>query len=75
MDPKISARTADVWWNSLAEGMQVTEQLRIQFGEGSAVALFGIMKDRGDGNYVYEDTTKLTPGFQMEQVDCAALEK
>jgi hypothetical protein len=31
--PKISARTADVWWNSMAEGMSVTEQLRIQFGE------------------------------------------
>jgi hypothetical protein len=31
------------------------------------------MKDRGDGTYVYEDTTKLTPGFQMEQVSCEGL--
>lgn len=73
MDPKISARTADVWWISMAEGMTVTEQLKIQFGEGSAVALFGAMKDRGDGTYVYADTTKLTPGFQMSQIDCESI--
>ena len=70
MDPKIGGRTADVWWNSKAEGMNVTEQLKIQFGEGSAAAFFGEMVDRGDGTYVYKDTTKLTPGFQMWQVDC-----
>ncbi len=51
MDPKISGRIADVWWDSLAEGMRVTEQLKIEFGEGSAVALFGEMTDRGDGIY------------------------
>jgi hypothetical protein len=70
MDPKISARTADVWWNSMAEGMTVTEQLKIVFGEGSAVAKFGEMVDRGDGTYVYKDVTKLTNGFQMSQTDC-----
>lgn len=74
MDPKISARTADVWWNAKAEGTTVTEQLRIQFGEGSAVALFGEMVDRRDGAYVYKDTTKLTPGFQMSQIDCEQME-
>ena len=70
MDPKISARTADVWWNSMAEGMTVTEQLKIVFGEGSAVAKFGEMIDRGDGTYIYKDPTHLTNGFQMSQVDC-----
>jgi hypothetical protein len=59
----------------MAEGMQVTEQLKIQFDKGSAVALFGEMIDRGDGTYVYKDSTKLTPGFQMSQVDCTELDE
>ena len=75
MDPKISGRIADVWWDSTAEGMNVKEQLNIEFGEGSAVALFGEMVDRGDGVYVYKDMTKLTPGFQMSQVDCESFVK
>lgn len=73
MNPAISGRIADVWWDSMAEGMTVTEQLHIEFGEGSAVALFGEMVDRGDGTYVYKDTKKLTPGFQMSQTDCETL--
>lgn len=73
MDPNISARTARVWWNAMAEGMTVTEELHIQFGEGSAVALFGEMIDRGDGVYVYRDSAKLTPGPQMSQIDCEYL--
>lgn len=74
MDPKISGRIADLWWDSLAEGMNVTEQLKIEFGEGSAVALFGEMIDRGDGVYVYKDATKLTPSFQMSQISCDSLD-
>jgi hypothetical protein len=74
MDPKISGRIADVWWDSFAEGMSVKEQLNIEFGEGSAVALFGEMMDRGDGVYVYKDVAKLTPGFQMSQTDCESLD-
>lgn len=73
MDPKTSSRLADVWWNSLGEGMQVTEQLKIQFGEGSAVALGGEMMDRGDGVYIYKDGAELTPGIQMSQIDCESL--
>jgi len=74
MNPEISGRIADVWWDSFAEGMNITEQLKIEFGEGSAVAFFGEMVDRGDGVYLYKDTTKLTLGFQMSQIDCEALE-
>lgn len=74
MDPRISGRIADVWWNSFAEGMNTTEQLKIEFGEGSAVVFFGEMTDRGDGVYVYKDIEKLTPGFQMSQVDCEVLD-
>jgi hypothetical protein len=73
MDPKISGRTADVWWNASAEGMTAQEQLKIIFGEGSAVALFGEMKDSEDGRYVYAHPEKLTPGFQMDQKDCAVI--
>lgn len=75
MDPKISGRIADVLWESFGEGMRVTEQLKIEFGEGSAVALFGEMIDKGDGIYVYKDATKLTPGFQMSQTDCEVLDE
>lgn len=74
MIPAISARIADVWWDSFAEGMRVTEQLRIVFGEGSAAAQFGEMVDRGDGVYVYKDVTNLTSGFQMNQVDCTGFD-
>lgn len=73
MDPNTSSRTADVLWESMAEGSLVKEQLKISFGEGSAVALFGEMVDRGDGVYVYKDANNLTPGFQMSQVDCEKL--
>jgi hypothetical protein len=72
-DPQMSGRRADVWWISMAEGMEVKEQLIIEFGEGSAVALFGEMVDRGDGVYVYKDKTKLTPGFLMSQIDCESM--
>ncbi|MFN4181510.1 MAG: hypothetical protein ACK4FA_02350 [Candidatus Paceibacteria bacterium] len=74
-DPYISGRRADVMWDSLAEGMKVTEELMIEFGEGSAVALFGEMVDRGDGVYVYKDKTKVTPGFLMGQVDCESMQE
>jgi len=74
MDPNISGRIADVWWDSFAEGMNVTEQLKIEFGEGSAVAFFGEMVNRGDGTYLYKDVAKLTPGFQMSQTDCESLD-
>lgn len=74
MNPATSARIAEVWWDSLQEGMNVTEQLKIQFGEGSAVAVYGEMVDRGDGVYLYKENTKLTAGFQMSQIDCDALD-
>lgn len=73
MDPSLGGRIALVWWNSLAEGMNVTEELEILFGEGSAVTLLGEMVDRGDGTYVYKDKTKLNPGLQMSQIDCERL--
>jgi len=73
LNPEIMGRTAMVWWDSLAEGMQVKEELQIEFGDGSAVVLFGEMEDRGDGVYAYKDKTKLTPGPTLSQMDCSSL--
>lgn len=70
VDRVAMARTADVWWNSMAEGMQVKEQLKIVFGEGNAQAGYGEMVDRGDGTYVYKNASKLTYGASMTDVAC-----
>ena len=63
-------RTAELWWNSSAEGMQVKEELNVEFGDGSASALYGEMVDRGDGVYVYKDKTALSFGSSLSQIDC-----
>ena len=70
VDPYMMGRTADVWWNSMAEGMQVKEQLKITFGEGNAQAGYGEMVDRGDGVYVYKNPDQLTYGISMTDVAC-----
>ncbi len=70
-----TSRTARVWWMALAEGMTTKQELHINFGQGSAAALFGEMVNRGDGVYVYKDQTKLTPGITMPQIDCGQLVK
>ncbi|MES3031737.1 MAG: hypothetical protein V4699_00640 [Patescibacteria group bacterium] len=75
VDKMMMARTADVWWDSLAEGMRVTEQLKIVFGEGNAAAGFGEMVDRGDGVYVYKDASQLTHGLSMTDVACGDLDE
>jgi hypothetical protein len=70
VDPNLMGRTALVWWNSMAEGMQTKEQLQIVFGEGDAQIGFGEMVDRGDGVYIYKDLSKLTYGDAMTDVNC-----
>lgn len=74
VDPYMMGRTADVMWNSLAEGMQVKEQLKIVFGKGNAQAGYGEMMDRGDGVYVYKDVSKLTYGMSMNDVACSEID-
>lgn len=71
VDQVAMARTADVWWNVMAEGMQSKEQLKIVFGEGTAQALFGEMIPDATGAYVYKDATKATYGVPMSDVACA----
>ena len=75
VDKNTMARTADVWWSSEAEGMSVKEELRVEFGDGSATAGFGEMVNRGDGVYVYKDKTNLTYIKQMNQIDCQSLDE
>jgi len=75
LDQTIMARHADVWWNSRAEGMEVKEQLSIQFGDGSATVGFGEMVDRGDGVYVYKDPTKLYWIKGMDQTNCDSIDE
>jgi hypothetical protein len=69
------SRTADVMWNSLAEGMNVTEELLIDFVDGSASVGFGEMIDRGDGVYVYKDKSKMTYRTDLNQIACEDLEE
>lgn len=76
LDQKAMARMADVWWDSFAEGMQVKEELRFSFGDGSAQIVGGEMIDRGDGVYVYKDKTKPIYGFPtMTQISCEDLDE
>lgn len=69
------SRTANVWWNSFAEGMSVKEELIIDFGDGSATVGFGEMIDRGDGVYVYKDKNNLYYQKSMSQIDCDSLDE
>ena len=76
VDQQTMSRTADVWWDSLAEGMNVTEELLISFGDGSAsVGFGGEQKDRGDGVYVYTDKSKIVYQLPMSQIDCESLDE
>lgn len=75
VDQTSMSRKAEVWWNSMAKGMTVKEELILNFGEGSANAGFGEMVDRGDGIYVYKDKTKLFYLDQLNQIDCQYLDE
>ena len=74
VDKYAMARTADVWWDSMAEGMTVKEELRIVFGEGTAQAGFSEMVDRGDGVYVYKDKENIGYWQEMTDVSCDDLD-
>ncbi|MDD3662495.1 MAG: hypothetical protein PHT84_01370 [Candidatus Pacebacteria bacterium] len=66
---------ASVWWNSLAEGMNIKEELTIKIREESATVGFGEMKDRGDGVYIYKDSSNLYFIENMPQIDCDILDE
>jgi hypothetical protein len=69
------SRTADVMWDSFAEGMNVTEELLIEFGDGNAAVLFGEMADRGDGVYIYKDKSKILSLQNLNQIACEDLQE
>jgi hypothetical protein len=46
---EMMARTANLWWYTVAEGMNTEEELKIIFGEGTASLGFGEMIDMGHG--------------------------
>jgi hypothetical protein len=73
VDKVMMARTADLWWFSFAEGMNVKEQLKIIFGEGTASVGFGEMVDRGDGVYVYKDSKNISYSLNLTDVSCLDL--
>lgn len=72
--PEMMARIADVWWEAKAEGMVVTEELRIIFGEGTASVGFGEMVDRGDGVYVYKYKENIGYWQDLTDVSCDFLD-
>lgn len=77
VDPMIINKEATVWWDSRAEGMEVTEELAIEFGDKSATVGFGEMVDSqlGDGVYLYKDKTNLTYIKAMDQISCETLDE
>ena len=75
VDESTQGRTITASYTSQAEGMTATEELRIQFNDQSAVALYGEMKVREDGTYDYANPEKLTPGMSMPRVDCQTLDE
>ncbi|MEA3398983.1 MAG: hypothetical protein U9R00_00515 [Patescibacteria group bacterium] len=70
-----TSRKATVWWNAFAEGTYTMEELIIDFGEGSAVSLFGEKADRGDGVFVYKNKNNLSASQSMGKIDCNDLEE
>ncbi len=75
VDKVSMGRTANLWWDNLQEGIQSREELMIEFGDGSASAVFGEMMDRGDGVYIYADKTDLSFGPSMWQIDCDSIDE
>ena len=75
VDKMSMTRTANVLWDSSAEGMNVTDELVIVFGEGNATVGFGEMLDRGDGVYVYKDPANLYYIDSMTDVACSDLDE
>lgn len=71
--PKMMARTADLWWNTFGEGMNVMEEQRIIFGEGVASIGFGGTADRGDGVYAYTASPDIHYTLDLNDIACSDL--
>jgi len=73
VDQTMMTRTADLWWFTFIEGMNIKEELKIIFGEKTASIGFGEMIDRGDGIYVYKDAENISYNLDLTRVFCADL--
>ncbi len=70
LDQMLMGRRISAMWDTIGEGMEVTEELKIIFGEGTASIGFGEMSDRGDGVYVYKNPEAITYSLDMSDVAC-----
>ena len=70
LDQMLMGRRISAMWDTMAEGMNTTEELKIIFGEGTASVGFGEMVDRGDGVYVYKNPEAITYSLDMSDVAC-----
>lgn len=75
MEPALMGRRVSSMWNTSAEGLNVTEELKIIFGEGTASIGFGEMIDRGDGVYVYKNPEDLKYTLNLSDVGCDVLDE
>ncbi len=73
LDQMLMGRRISAMWDTMAEGMNTTEELKIIFGEGTADVGFGEMTDRGDGVYVYKNPEAITYSLDMSDIGCENL--
>ncbi len=69
------SQTIDAWWDSFAEGMRVTEELKIMLSDDNAKIGFSEMVDRGDGTYVYKDSNDIPYWQSIDRVSCENLDE
>lgn len=75
VDPDLMGRRVNAIWDTLAEGMNTKEELKMIFGEGTVSVGFGIHQDRGDGVYMYENPDDIKYTLDMTDVGCEVLDE
>lgn len=73
IDEKNMSGSVKAWWDVMAEGTRVTEELIFKFDTQKAEIAFGEMKDRGDGFYVYKDKENIFYSMSLDKKDCEDL--
>lgn len=59
------------WWNTISEGVSAKEELLVNLTDHTASVGFGVMREDGEGNYVYADVSKLSYQPVLQQTDCS----
>lgn len=57
------------WWDAVAEGTTVREELTVSFGPDDIRIFYGEMEDRGDGVYMYKDRQSASM-VVIPKIDC-----